>query len=111
MKNMDIWSDLQSELERYRSSASIIHQYLRTYEEECKVLIEKISTASSFEEAQESFDTLHGIQRRLSTARYKFEFPLGEKLQDFTYCLDRDDMYSRKYWYEKFKAGLTWPTE
>lgn len=108
---MEIWRDLQDELERYRSSTSIIHQYLNVYEEECSVLIEKISTCSSFEDAREYFDALHKIQRRLSTVRYKFEFPLSDTLRDLTYYLDRDDIYSRKHWYEEFKKGLKWPVE
>jgi hypothetical protein len=111
MKTMDIWDDLQRELERYRSSISIIRQYLKVYEEKAGILIEKISACSSFEEAQESFDNLHEIQCRLSTINYKFEFPLGDRLQDFTYHLDRNDIYSRKYWYEEFRKGLRWPED
>jgi hypothetical protein len=81
------------------------------YEGECADLIEKISTCSSFDEAQEFFDALHEIQHRLSTIKYKFEFPMSDRLRDFTYHLDRDDMYSRKYWYEEFRKGLKWPDE
>ncbi|WP_074866085.1 hypothetical protein [Atopomonas hussainii] len=108
---MDIWSDLQDELERYRSSVSIINQYLCVYEEECGVLIEKISACTSFEEAGEYFDALHEIQRRLSIAKFKFEFPLSDRVKDFVYHLDRDDVYSRAYWYKAFRAGLKWPSE
>ncbi|WP_447578901.1 hypothetical protein [Achromobacter kerstersii] len=108
---MEIWKDLQDQLERYCSISSAIHIYLNAYEGECSVLIEKISSCSSFEEAQEYFDALHEIQRRLSTARYKFKFPLNDRLRDLTYYLDRDDVYSRRHWYEEFKKGLKWPVE
>jgi len=107
----EIWSDLQDELERHRSSTSIIRQYLDVYEGECDFLIEKISKCSSFEEAQEYFDALHEIQRKLSTVKYKFEFPLSDRLHDFIYYLDRDDCYSRRYWYGEFKKVLKWPAE
>ncbi len=108
---MEIWSDLQEELERYRSSTSIINQYLNVYEEECRVLIEKIHASSSFEDAGRYFDSLHEIQRRLSIVKYKFEFPLKGSLRDLIYHLDRDDIYSRRHWYGEFKKGLKWPDD
>jgi len=108
---MDIWNDLENELERYRTSVSIIYQYLHVYEEECATLIGRIAVSSSFDEAVEYFDSLYEIQGRLSTVKYKFEFSLSARLQDFIYYLDRDDIYSRKYWYEEFKKGLKWPAE
>lgn len=108
---MDVWNDLQDELERHRSSASIINQYLYAYGQECCVLIEKISACASFDEAVEYFDALYEIQRRLSTVKYKFGFLLSDRFQDFIYCLDRDDVYSRKHWYGEFRAGLKWPSE
>ena len=108
---MDIWSDLENELESYRVSVSIIKQYLYVYEEECGYLIERISSCSCFEEAVEYIDALYEVQCKLATVKYKFEFPLNSKLQEFVYCLDRDDIYSRKYWYEEFRKGLKWPVE
>ena len=108
---MDIWSDLEDELERYRSSSTVIRQYLDLYEGECRDLINKISDCSSFEEAQASFDVLHEIQRNISTVNYKFEFPLSDRLRDFIYHLDRDDVYSREYWYKEFRKGKKWPEE
>ena len=108
---MDIWSDLENELESYRVSVSIINQCLHVYEEECGFFIERISGCSCFEEAVEYFDALYGIQCKLATVKYKFEFPLSGRLQEFIYCLDRDDVYSRKHWYEEFRKGLKWPVE
>lgn len=107
---MDNWDDLQPELERYRSSASSIRRYLETCEVKCRDLIKNISICPSFEGAQESFDTLHDLQRRLSVVKYKFEFPIDGSLADLIYHLDRDDIYSRKYWYAKFRGGVSWPT-
>lgn len=108
---MDIWEDLQDQLGRYCSIKSTIQNYLKVYEEECGSLIREISSCSSFEEAQEYFDSLHQIQRRISIAQYKFEFPLNERLRDLAYYLDRDDVYSRMHWYAEFKKGLNWPVE
>lgn len=108
---MEVWGDLQVELERYRSSVSIIAQYIYVYEEECGVLIEKISACASFDETGGYFDALHEIQRKLSVVKYKFEFPLSERLQGFIYHLDRDDVYSRGCWYKRFRSGLKWPSE
>ncbi|NUT77976.1 hypothetical protein HNO86_23305 [Pseudomonas sp. C1C7] len=105
----DIWCDISNELERYSSSYTIIRQYLSVYEEKCISLIQKVSACFSFEEARESFDELHEVQRNLSTIKYKFEFPLNDRLLDFTYYLDRDDDYSRKYWYEQVRNGLKCP--
>jgi hypothetical protein len=106
---MDIWNELEGELENYQSSTLLIRQYLSAYEGECEDLIRKISECSSFEKAQSYFDELHAVQRKLSIVRHKFEFPLSDKLTDFTYHLDRDDVYSRKYWCERFCKGLKWP--
>lgn len=108
---MDIWNELECELERYRSSHSLIQQYLDVYEKECEILIEQISECSSFEAAQGYFESLHAVQRRLSTAKYKFSYPLGSKLESFVYHLDRDDFYSRCYWYDKFRGDIRWPND
>jgi len=108
---VDIWSELERELGNYQSSTLLILQYLSVYEGECEDLIRKISECSSFEKAQSYFDELHAVQRKLSIVRYKSKFPLSDKLADFTYHLDRDDVYSRKYWYEEFRKGLKWPDE
>lgn len=111
MKIMNIWDDLQGELERYRTSSAIIRQYLRLYEEECNILIDRIAESYSFDDAQVIFNDLHKIQREISMIKNKFEFPLNDRLRDFVYYMDRDDSYSRKYWYEKFKKGIKWPDE
>ncbi len=108
---MDVWSVLEGELLRYRASVPIIRQCLSFYANACNALIKQISNCSSFENTGELFDELHGIQRELSIAKYKFEFPLSEELQDLIYYLDRDDVPSRKYWYERFRGGLAWPAE
>lgn len=108
---MEIWEEFQYQLEHYRSISSNINKYLDVYEAECSALINKISSCCSFEEAQESFNSLHEIQRKISIAKYKFQFPLNDRLRDLAYYLDRDDVYSRKHWYEEFKKGVEWPVE
>jgi hypothetical protein len=111
MNTTNIWNELQVELEHYRSNVSSIRRYLIVYEKNIKILINKIFYSSSFEEAQDSFDDLHEIQSRLSTIAYKFEFTLNDRLLDFMHYLDRDDIYSRKYWYDEFRKGLEWPKQ
>lgn len=44
-------------------------------------------------------------------AKYKYEFKLADKLDEFVYFFERDDCLSREYWYGSFKAGLEWPRE
>ena len=108
---MENWIGLQDELERYRFSVATINQYIRIYESECAVLIEKISNCDSFVLAEEWFDALHEIQRKLAIVKYKYDFPLSDRVEDLIYDLDRDDGYSREYWYEQFCRGMKWPND
>ena len=107
---MDIWEVLQEELERYRSSALVIRHCMNAYEARCAELIKEISTGS-LEDAQDYFDELYGIQNKLATAKYKYEFKLAGRLEEFVYCFERDDYSSREYWYKKFNEGLEWPRD
>ncbi|MDN0125251.1 hypothetical protein [Yersinia aleksiciae] len=107
---MDLWPILEDELERYRACTSSIRQYLMKYESLCSELILRISS-KEFDDSQSDFDELFDIQAKLATATYKYEFQLSKRLQDFVYYMDRDDLYSRKFWYQKFQAGQTWPEE
>lgn len=111
MNAMKNFENFLEQLECYRDIYSNVKKHLNLFEKECDSLIEKISNCSSFRDAQEYFDSLHEIQRNLSLAKYKFEFPLSDRLGDLAYYLDRDDVYSRRHWYEKFKNGLKWPIE
>lgn len=107
---MDIWGVLQEELERYRSSVLAIRHCMNAYEARCVELIKEISSGS-LEEVQASFDELYDIQGKLATAKYKYEFKLADKLDEFVYCFERDDFSSREYWHKKFKEGLKWPRD
>lgn len=107
---MDIWPILEEELVRYRDVSSSIRKLLMGYERECLGLISQVRN-NSFESSQIFFDQLYDIQRKLSTVSYKYEFVLNDKLQDFVYHFDRDDIYSRKFWYQKFCDGMAWPQE
>lgn len=109
MNKIDTWSILEAELIRYRDVSSSIRRIFMNYEDECLTLILHIK-GSSFEDSQNTFDRLYDIQQQLATAVYKYEYPLSEKLREFSYHFDRDDIYSRKYWYQKFHSGLTWPS-
>lgn len=107
---MDIWPFLEEELIRYRDITSLIRQYLINYEQKCVKLISNMK-GKSFEEVQDTFDCLYDIQQKLSIVSYKYEFNLSDNLKDFVYYFDRDDIYSRQYWYQKFNDGLTWPRD
>ncbi|WP_309472893.1 hypothetical protein [Escherichia coli] len=63
----------------------------------------------TFHNAQPLFDELFRMQSELATMLYKYEYKPGKRIQDLIYHLDRDDLYSRKYWHKKFSDGLAWP--
>lgn len=107
---MDSWAILEEELVRYRDVSISIKRILDGYERECRILIQQMK-GKSFDDAQIIFERLFDIQGKLATALYKYGFNLNEELNNFVYHFDRDDIYSRKYWYQKFTDGMTWPTE
>lgn len=107
---MGICDLFKDELERYQNSVLTIRQYLVSYESQCLKLIGEIKE-SSFEDAQQLFDRLYEIQGELAVAKYKYEFSLTERLDIFVYHFDRDDIYSREFWYKQIKEGLQWPEE
>ncbi|MFP1787792.1 hypothetical protein [Lonsdalea quercina] len=107
---MDLWLDLEDALKRYQDNISFIKQCIRKYERRCEELIETIS-AKEFNDCQEDFNELFGIQRYFATALYKYDFHPEKKITDFIYYMDRDDIYSRKFWFEKFKEGQKWPSD
>ncbi len=107
---MDLWPLLENELIQYRELMDQIKRKLMLYETECLKLISQIN-GKKFDDCQNIFDSLYSIQQEIATALYKYEFPLNESLASFVYHFDRDDVYSRKYWYKKINEGLTWPKE
>jgi hypothetical protein len=107
---MDIWNDLEKELESYRNISLIIRQYILKYKFRCEALIVEIGGVT-YDDSQVKFDELFQIQQRLATVLYKYDFHLDDKIQEFVYHLERDDQYSRLFWYNKFKDGLLWPEE
>lgn len=107
---MDFGPILEDELERYRICTSSIRQYLMKYESLCSELILRIGS-KEFDNSQSDFDELFDIQDKLATVKYKYEFQLSKRLQDFVYYMDRDDLYSRKFWHKKFQEGQLWPEE
>lgn len=105
---MEIWEILQEELKRYRSSVLSVRHCMYAYEEKCTMLIKEISSRP-FNQVQVFFDELYEIQDALACVKYKYEFKLPDKLDEFVYCFERDDSCSREHWYKKFRGGLEWP--
>ncbi|WP_146745087.1 hypothetical protein [Microvirgula sp. AG722] len=107
---MDIWEVLQDELERYRNSVLSVRHCMNAYEAKCVALIKEISN-KPLDESQVYFDELYDIQSKLATAKYKYEFKLADRLDEFVYCFERDDLCSREYWHKKFREGVEWPRD
>jgi uncharacterized protein YukE len=107
---MDMWPVLEDELIRYRDVSDSIKRILCAYEKECQTLIQQMK-GKSFDDVQIIFESLYNIQGKLATALYKYDFMLNDELRSFVYHFERDDIYSRKYWYQKFNDGMTWPNE
>lgn len=105
---MENWSSLEQELIRYRDLSSSIRIMLSQYEIRSSELIKEIRE-KRFEDCQIIFDKLHEIHEELSTTYYKYGFNLNSNLYNFMHFFDRDDIYSRKYWYQKINAGMDWP--
>lgn len=107
---MEEWAILEDELIQYRDISISIGRILCGYEGKCEVLIGKIKCVSFFD-SQEYFDNLYDIQNKIATALYKYGFNLSKKQRDFVYSFERDDIYTRRFWFEKFKSGDAWPNE
>ena len=107
---MDMWSVLEEELIQYRDVSISIKRILFSYEKECQTLIQQIK-GKSFDDVQMLFESLYDIQGKLAIALYKYDFMLSDELRNFIYHFERDDIYSRNYWYQKFNEGMTWPNE
>ncbi|MBD9402829.1 hypothetical protein [Comamonas sp. CMM02] len=107
---MDIWENLLENLESYRNVNIAIRHCMSFYENRCSAIIKEIKS-KSYDESQTLFNEIFDIQNKLATAKYKYEFKLNDKLEDLVFCFERDDSYSREYWYKCFKEGLEWPEE
>lgn len=107
---MNIWPVLKDELEKYYDAVLSIKRLVALYEKRCEELILSIAN-SSFNDADIFFDELFDIQTKLATMLYKYEYIPDEKIKNLIYCLDRDDIYSRKHWFKKFTEGQRWPDE
>ncbi|EAA9301096.1 hypothetical protein BHZ80_15310 [Salmonella enterica] len=105
---MNIWPEFQRDLERYKDTVLSIKRNIRSYEECIESLIHQIG-CSDFESSKALFDELFNIQSELTTMLYKYEYEPEKRIRDLIYLLNRDDFYSRMYWYEKFSDGMKWP--
>lgn len=105
---MNIWPEFQRDLERYKDTVLSIKRNIRSYEECIESLIHQI-VCSDFESSKALFDELFNIQSELTTMLYKYEYEPEKRIRDLIYHLNRDDFYSRMYWYEKFSDGMKWP--
>lgn len=107
---MEILSEFKSELEEYRKVVGNLRRVLIACELRISEIIASIGCLD-YDATAAEFDELHSIQGVLAIAKYKFEFPLGGRLDDFVYHMDRDDEYSRRYWHGRFVAGVGWPVD
>lgn len=107
---MDLWCGVAQELDEYRRVSGNIRRALIPLESRAAELIKEIGS-SSYEGAGLKFEDLRSLVETLSTAKYKFEFPLGDRLDGLVYHMDRDDEYSRRFWHGKFSEGLEWPVD
>lgn len=107
---MEVWAILEDELIRYRDVSISINRILCGYEKKCEILIGRIKCVS-FLESQKYFDDLYDIQNKMAVALYKYGFSLSDKQRDFVYSFELDDVYTRRFWFEKFKSGDAWPNE
>ena len=102
---METWSQLEENLIKYRDITGLIRLQLLAYMTEINKLIYEIS-CKEYENTLIEFDRLFFIQNKIATALYKYGFDLPEVLDDFVRNFDRDDDYSRKHWYVRFKDGF-----
>lgn len=107
---MDPWCGFAQDLDEYRRVSGNIRRALISCESRAAELIKEIGS-SSYEGAGSKFDELRSLLENLSTAKYKFEFSFGDRLDGLVYHMDRDDEYSRRFWYGKFNEGLEWPVD
>ncbi|WNH48920.1 hypothetical protein PDM28_00885 [Stenotrophomonas aracearum] len=106
----DLWYGVEHDLDEYRRVSGNIRRALMFCESRAAELIKEIGL-SSYEGAGLKFDELRSLLENLSAAKYKFDFPLGDRLEGLVYHMDRDDEYSRRFWHGKFSEGLEWPVD
>lgn len=104
----NLYIEYINHLENYRQLTQSLNMILQRCELECLDVINCISSCS-LEESMKYFDRLHLIQRQLSIAKWKFNYPLWEKIDNFVHNFDRDDEYSRTFWYKKINADVASP--
>ncbi|KAB7627709.1 hypothetical protein [Stenotrophomonas rhizophila] len=107
---IEVFSEFEGELEEYRKVVGNLRRALIACELRISEIIASIGCLD-YDATAAEFDELHSIQGVLATAKYKFEFPLGDRLDDFVYHMDRDDEYSRRYWHGRFVDGVSWPVD
>ncbi|MFN4160404.1 MAG: hypothetical protein ACK4FW_00225 [Stenotrophomonas sp.] len=107
---MEIFLGFEGGLEEYRRVVGNLRRALVACEVRISEIIASIGCLD-YDATAAGFDELHSIQGILAAAKYKFEFPLGERLDEFVYHMDRDDEYSRRYWHGRFVGGIGWPVD
>lgn len=107
-----VWQVLENHLCNYRNTCLDVQRFLRLYKDRCNDLFLSVVSCASFDEAQGYFDEIYYIQHKLSIVKYKYGFPLSDEIDLFVYEFERDDVYSRKYWYEELirRGGYGWPS-
>lgn len=101
---MEFQKELNKELDKYRSVRELISQYLSYFMRRVSEEIEFIGL-KKFDECEKNFDRIFEIQNILATTKYKYDYPLQSDIIEFIYQFERDDEFSRRYWYEKIQSG------
>ncbi|KCV83031.1 hypothetical protein ATO10_05457 [Actibacterium atlanticum] len=110
MELTDLDEVLSEYVDQLESSKAGIQQCLFAYENRCKVLILEIGQKHSYGESDVKFDELLAIQTTLSKLLFGAGVQIGKKLEALVREFDRlDDPDVRRYWFDKFQDGLTWP--
>lgn len=104
----DIWCGVEQDLGEYSRVSGNVRRALITCEVRAAELIKDIGCAD-YESIGPHFDELRSLLGTLCIAKYKFDFPLGDRLDCLVYHMDRDDEFSRRFWHGKFVEGLEWP--
>lgn len=94
--------ELEKKLICFRDISNVIKRELCLYKKNISSIMLDIYSID-YQDALLKFDELYAIQNVIATAYYKYDFPIEDVLEEFVFDFDRDDEYSRKYWFEKIK--------
>jgi hypothetical protein len=109
MNSETVGEILRENLRTYDASLATIRQCVSLFETQAEELIGELRNVDG-DAAHEIFERLQVIQSALAEVSFKYNIPLGEKLNALVREFDRlDEPYIREYWHRKFAEGLEWP--